>query len=94
MKIVYQVEGFPVSILHPCDERIPVAMIGAKDVPDGIQFWIIDDSAIPSDRTFRDAWELDVEAMGDPDGAGDTVAFNAWYEENRSTFEDGNSDRN
>jgi len=28
-----------------------------KDVPSGVQFIIVDESQIPSDRTFRNAWE-------------------------------------
>ena len=31
--------------------------LAAKDVPDGKAYKIIEDFAIPTDRTFRDAWE-------------------------------------
>lgn len=33
------------------------AWVAAKDVPEGKPFKIVDVSDIPSDRTFRDAWE-------------------------------------
>ena len=29
----------------------------AKDVPSGVPYKIVDVSEIPTDRTFRDAWE-------------------------------------
>lgn len=32
-------------------------------------YWIVDASVIPTDRTFRDAWEID-DAFGVPDGFG------------------------
>lgn len=32
-------------------------------------YWIIEDSMIPLDRVFRNAWEID-ESFGDPDGYG------------------------
>ena len=34
-----------------------IEWIAAKDVPAGKQFQIVDVTDIPSDRTFRDAWE-------------------------------------
>ena len=33
-------------------------------------YWIVDPSAIPSDRTFRGAWELDESQLGEPNGYG------------------------
>ena len=32
-------------------------------------YWIVEDSVIPTDRTFRSAWEID-ESFGKPDGFG------------------------
>lgn len=32
-------------------------------------YWIVKDSIIPTDRTFRSAWEID-ESFGEPDGFG------------------------
>jgi hypothetical protein len=36
-------------------------------VPDGVPFRILDEGDIPSDRTYRDAWEAD---FSEPDGYG------------------------
>lgn len=69
-RIVYQLDGQPVAVLIPCECGLTLEQIGKKDVPVGVPFWIVDADTIPADRTFRDAWELDVEAMGEPDGVG------------------------
>lgn len=34
------------------------AWVAAKDVPAGVEYQIVDVSDIPSDRTFRNAWEM------------------------------------
>ena len=69
-RIVYQLPDQPAAILIPCDCGLTLEQIGKKDVPDGIPFWIVDASTIPTDRTFRDAWELDLDNIGEPDGFG------------------------
>jgi hypothetical protein len=30
-----------------------------KDIPEGAQYEIVDESEIPSDRTFRNAWTME-----------------------------------
>ena len=39
-----------------------MAHIAAKDVPNGRAFEVVEDSDVPSDRTFRNAWEHDTSA--------------------------------
>lgn len=46
-----------------------VPLVAEKDVPFNLPYWIVDDSTIPTDRTFRSAWEID-ENFGKPDGFG------------------------
>lgn len=70
-RIVYQLPDQPVALLIPCECGLTLEQIGKKDVPSGVPFWIVDASTIPSDRTFRDAWELDVAVMGEPSGTGE-----------------------
>lgn len=72
-RIVYQIEGLPASIMTPCECGLTLEQIGGKDVPKGVPFWIINAADIPADRTFRDAWELDVVALGKPTGFGGAV---------------------
>ena len=40
-----------------------------KDVPTGLKFKIVEDSYVPSDRTFRNAWTVDEAEL--TDGVGD-----------------------
>lgn len=38
-------------------ESMTIEEIATKDVPQGVEYKIIDVSELPSDRTFRNAWE-------------------------------------
>lgn len=69
-RIIYQLSGQPMSVVIPCACGLSTRQIGVKDVPEGVPFWIVDVSDMPADRTFRDAWELDIEALGKPAGFG------------------------
>lgn len=59
-RIIYpNIEG-GVSVIIPAPEALQsmtIEEIAAKDVPQGIEYKIIDVSELPSDRTFRNAWE-------------------------------------
>lgn len=68
--ILFQPPGRPVAIMYPCSTELSVEEVGLKDVPAGLPFWIVDTSTIPEDRTFRDAWELDEDSLGEPTGFG------------------------
>ena len=62
MKIIFKNESGGVSILHPTDEALSfmaIDEIAKKDVPTGLPYKIVEDSEIPTDRTFRDAWTVD-----------------------------------
>ena len=39
--------------------------LAQKDVPTGFKYKIVDDSVIPTDRTFRNAWEVDEAELTD-----------------------------
>ena len=58
-RIIYlNLEG-GVSIIIPTPEALEfmtIEEIAAKDVPQGIEYKIVDVSELPSDRTFRNAW--------------------------------------
>ena len=72
MKIIYKNESGGVSILHPADEALSfmtIDEIAKKDVPTGLPYKIVDDSEIPTDRTFRDAWTVDEAILTDGVGA-------------------------
>lgn len=75
-RIIFQVPGQPVGVLIPCDCGLTTIDIGNKDVPEGLPFWIISVKDIPEDRTDRNAWVIDTEAMGEPAGLGGTYVQN------------------
>lgn len=56
--IIYPNDEGGVVILTPAPEcGLTIEEIAAKDVPAGKPFKIVDAADIPTDRTFRDAWE-------------------------------------
>ena len=69
-RIVYQLPGSQVAVMIPCECGLSIEVIARKDVPAGVPFWIVDATTIPTDRTFRDAWQLDIASMGEPSGFG------------------------
>ena len=57
-RIIYPTENGGVAVIIPApDCGLTIEEIAAKDVPSGKPFKIIDASEVPSDRTFRNAWE-------------------------------------
>lgn len=55
-RIIYHTQDGGVAVIIPTGE-ISIEEILVKDVPAGAQAEIVDASAIPTDRTFRNAWE-------------------------------------
>lgn len=69
-RIIYKNDEGGVSIIIPtpeCLETHTIEEIAAKDVPAGKPYKIITTDDIPTDRTFRSAWEADID---EPDGIG------------------------
>ena len=59
-RIVYNNDEGGISIIIPTEEWLEehtIEELAAKDVPAGKDYHIVDVSEIPSDRTFRNAWE-------------------------------------
>ena len=57
-RIIYPTPEGGVAIIVPSpDCELTIEEIAAKDVPAGVEFKIIEAADIPSDRTFRNAWE-------------------------------------
>lgn len=56
-RIIYPTDNGGVAVIIPTDCGLTIEQIAAKDVPAGKTYKIVDVSSIPSDRTFRDAWE-------------------------------------
>ena len=56
-RIIYPTDDGGVAIIIPADCGLSIEEIAAKDVPEGKPFKIIDTADVPTDRTFRNAWE-------------------------------------
>lgn len=56
-RIIYPTDEGGIAIVIPADCGLTIDEIAAKDVPSGKPFKIVDTSEIPTDRTFRAAWE-------------------------------------
>ena len=59
-RIIYKTDEGGVAVIIPAPEYLEthtIEELAAKDVPAGKPFQIVDVSDIPTDRTFRNAWE-------------------------------------
>jgi hypothetical protein len=57
-RIIFPTDEGGVAVIVPAPEcGLTIEEIAAKDVPQGKPFKIVDVADIPSDRTFRGAWE-------------------------------------
>ena len=72
-RIIYQNESGGVSVIVPTGE-LSIEDVCQKDVPAGTPYLVVEDDVIPSDRTFRNAWEAD---FSNPDGTG--IGADAWF---------------
>lgn len=80
-RIIYKNDDGGVSVIIPTDEALStygIEAIALKDVPAGIAYKIVDEADVPSDREFRDAWEVTIT---DPDGYG--IGADAWFAEQK-----------
>ncbi len=71
-RILYKTDEGGVAVVIPSPEAIEkygIEAIALKDVPSGKAFKIVEASDIPSDRTFRAAWEVDESTLTDGVGA-------------------------
>jgi hypothetical protein len=59
-RIIYKTDEGGVAVIVPspnCLQEHTIEEIAAKDVPAGKPYQIVSVDDIPSDRTFRNAWE-------------------------------------
>lgn len=69
--ILYPNEG-GVAVVIPTPEILQtrtIEEVALKDVPAGKPFKIVDESEVPTDMTFRNAWEIDPAICTDGVGA-------------------------
>jgi hypothetical protein len=71
-RIIYPNDDGGVAIVIPTPECLAehtIEEIADKDVPAGKAYKIVDVADVPSDRTFRSAWEVDEATLTDGVGA-------------------------
>ena len=70
MKIIYKTPENTVVVLIPSSEWTgTMEELAQKDVPTGLKYKSVEDDVIPTDRTFRNAWEADEKELTDGVGA-------------------------
>jgi hypothetical protein len=67
-RIIYQNDDGGVAIITPSSGRDP-NQVARKDVPTGLPYKIVPASDIPTDRTLRDQWTVDIADLTDGVGA-------------------------
>lgn len=88
MKILYMTDA-GVAVITPAPEVLlsrTIKEVADKDVPAGRPYAIVEDAAVPSDRTFRAAWTVDAAGLVDGVGA-DSNEFAPLPEPERPTIE-------
>lgn len=71
-RIIYKTTDGGVAVIVPSDEALNqygIEAIAKKDVPAGLPYKIVDVADVPSDRTFRNAWEVDEATLTDGVGS-------------------------
>ena len=65
-RIIYMQDNGIVGVISPSkNEARSLDEIAKKDVPTGLKYKIVDISEVSSDRTFRNAWEIDEAELTD-----------------------------
>jgi hypothetical protein len=71
-RIIYRTDEGGLAVIVPSDNALAehtIQEIAEKDVPAGKAYKIVSVDDIPSDRTFRNAWEVDEADLTDGIGA-------------------------
>ena len=70
MIIIFENTDCTIGVITPIVLDHGIDALAKKDVPSGLPYWIVDGSALPQTREYRDAWRIDHDAMGAPHGYG------------------------
>lgn len=71
-RIIYKTDDGSIAIIVPSKntlETYTIEQVAQKDVPSGKAYKIVSVDDIPSDRTFRNAWEIDEALLTDGVGS-------------------------
>ena len=76
-RIIYPTDQGGVAVIIPAPVcELTIEQLARKDVPANVAYKIVDVADVPSDKTFRNAWEAD---FSNPDGHG--IGADAWFAE-------------
>jgi len=62
-RIIYTNDKGGVSVVIPVDDTLTIEELAARTVPVGVAYKIVEDTDLPADRTFRNAWDFDGESV-------------------------------
>ena len=76
-RIIYKQDNGRVAVIEPCTweinpatgENFTVVEVAKMIVPNGKKYKLVEDSDIPTDRTFRNAWTVDDSDLTDGTGS-------------------------
>jgi hypothetical protein len=69
-RVIFRTDDGGVAVIVPSPNcELSIEQVAAKDVPTGVPYKIVNVTDVPSDRTFRNAWEVAVEDLTDGTGA-------------------------
>ena len=76
-RIIYKQDNGRVAIVQPCTwetnpatgENFTVEEVAKMIVPNGKKYKIVEDSDLPTDKTFRNAWTVDESDLTDGTGS-------------------------
>lgn len=71
-RIIYKNLDNTIAIIVPSEEALAkytYKQIADKDVPAGLEYVIVNTDVIPTDRTFRECWELEPNTKFDGIGS-------------------------
>lgn len=79
-RIIYKTIEGTVAIISPAPGiNMTIHELASKDVPTGRPYKIVPVEDIPTDRTFRNAWEIDdaelTDGVGGGEGNGEASAY-------------------
>lgn len=71
MNILFEINDSACTLTQGFGTGLTLLETGQRDVPVGVPFWIVDSAQLPLDEP-TESWEIDTEALGEPDGIGGT----------------------
>lgn len=93
-RIIYQTDEGGVAVIIPTPDAVAmlgIEAIALKDVPHGKPYKIVNTTDIPSDRSEREAWEVDeallTDGVGADYGVGSTNNVVGWNEDGTPVIE-------